>query len=465
MALASAFRGSWPRDGSQELRVTNSCSEAHVPAVAAKSRFSRRQLGVGGVLLACLLLLLLITVLWQPEGGQTQRLDDGTLLVLTRAKFGPTNEFIHGSGLEKILRRLIPFKGVQIAGFKLERPATESFAMLGKPWLTAEFKLIPASADTLPPMADRSLSRRFRCVVGGETGIEYAQYFYPGAFRKYRDGYFGYILGSRFPRDSESLSFRVEQRETQDGPWCAIASFGLKNPTHPADQPWRAEATPSVKTVQGMEFTLGEVTLETKPLNERDMWNHTVSVPLRVRTNGVTLTNWSAARIEGEDASGNWGLDAIAGAFTNDWNVHRGSQGLDPRYVWKLEIDFSPASQFARESLHEFPVPVALSRPILTNCAGIPLEISWVNQNMLSVQMLTNREDLRLVFVAAIDRQGRDLDDWVGSWHRTGFWKGLKLERTNQSVEATIAIVPNVHVTYFVQPKLVGGATQREIAR
>jgi hypothetical protein len=32
-------------------------------------------------------------------------------------------------------------------------------------------------------------------------------------------------------------------------------------------------------------------------------------------------------------------------------------------------------------------------------------------------------------------------------------------------VPATIAIVPNVHVTYFVQPKLVGAAAQRELSR
>jgi hypothetical protein len=100
-------------------------------------------------------------------------------------------------------------------------------------------------------------------------------------------------------------------------------------------------------------------------------------------------------------------------------------------------------------------VPVSLAATILTNAADIPLEISWVNQHMLAVQMLTNREDLRLLFVTAQDSQGRNLDDFSGSWRQAGFWRSIKFDGTNQSVEATVAIVPDVKITFHVQPKLV----------
>ena len=132
-----------------------------------------------------------------------------------------------------------------------------------------------------------------------------------------------------------------------------------------------------------------------------------------------------------------------------------GWRGLDPRFVWRLKVDFAPASQFRPESLFEFSVPISLTTPILTNAADIPLEISWVNQHMLSVQMLTNREDLRLLFVTAKDNEGRDLDDFAGSWGQARFWHSIKSDGTNQTVEATVAIVPNVKLTFFVQPKLV----------
>ena len=73
---------------------------------------------------------------------------------------------------------------------------------------------------------------------------------------------------------------------------------------------------------------------------------------------------------------------------------------------------------------------------------------------MLSVQMLTNRSDVRLLFVEAKDREGRDLNGFTGSWNQQGFWRALNLDGTIQSVDATIAVVPNVHVTYYIQPKL-----------
>jgi hypothetical protein len=78
---------------------------------------------------------------------------------------------------------------------------------------------------------------------------------------------------------------------------------------------------------------------------------------------------------------------------------------------------------------------------------------------MLSVQMLTKPEDLRLLFVDAKDSQGRNLAEYSGSWGQAGFWRALRLDGTNQAVEATVAIVPNVRVTFYAQPRLtMGGA-------
>jgi hypothetical protein len=244
------------------------------------------------------------------------------------------------------------------------------------------------------------------------------------------------------------------------GPWRTLANFRIKNPSQPAHQPWSAEVIPTGKRLNGLAFALGGLTMETTPFNKSDIWNQTVNLLLRVQTNTVTLTNWSAAHIEAEDASGNWEYVGAASTFTNNWILYQGWRGLDPRYVWKLEVDFCPASDFSPESLFHFEVPVSLPGPILTNVAGVPLEISWVNRDMLAVEMLTNRSDLRVLFVSANDREGRNLDGTSGSWNQGRFWRTLRLDRTTQSVEATIAIVPNVHVTYFVQPKFVRDAEQ-----
>ena len=294
--------------------------------------------------------------------------------------------------------------------------------------------------------------RQFRCVVSGEVGIEFVEEFWPNGFKYYRDGYFGYILSSRFPRDSKRLNFRIEQQKEQGGSWRTIANFRIKNPAHDAKLPWKAEPAPITKVADGMEFVLGQVTMEPRPFSDKDIWNHRFDIPFQVRANGLTLTNCSTAQIEADDSSGNWGINSMPRGFTNGWSLVSGWRGLDRRFVWRLRVDFAPVSQFRPESLFQFSVPVALAIPILTNAADIPLKISWVNQHMLSVEMLTNREDLRLLFVAAKDSAARNLDDVSGSWGQTRFWRSVKFDGTNQSVEATVAVVPNAKVTVYVQP-------------
>jgi hypothetical protein len=193
----------------------------------------------------------------------------------------------------------------------------------------------------------------------------------------------------------------------------------------------------------------------------------------------VTLRNWAAAHIEVEDASGNWdSLDSsiykTMGTGRDDWTQYQGWQGLDPRFVWKLEIDFSPASEFPPETLHDFRLPMAQSRTMMTNLAGIPLEISWDNPpipgfRLLGFRLLTNRSDVRLFFVAANDAQRRafgisrafDISGISSSSNLRHMW-GFRVQGTNESVEATIAIVPNVHVTFYVQPKLVSASGQNQ---
>ena len=413
------------------------------------------QLVAGGALLA--LLCFAFASIWLSGRGEQRevRLPDSALLVLTRAKFGTTNEFSHGRSWEKLLGRLIPSNGLQIARQKLERPTQQAFKMTSKPWLVTEFQLVPADTNAGHALINPGFYRQFRCLVSGDTGLDYVEEFWANNFKKQRDGYFGYIISTRFPRDSKWLNFRIQQQPTRDGPWREFAKFKIRNPTRPANHAWVAATTPATTQVGGMEFTLRDVTFEEREVTPRDIWNHQVMLPFRVQTNGVTLTNWSAARVEAEDASGNWEFVGSIRGITNGWNVQRAWRGLDPRFVWKLDVDFAPQSDFAPGSLRTLQVPVRLAQPIKTNLAGMPFEIKWVNGSMLAVQMTEKRADLRLVFAGARNSSGKDLHDGTGSWSQHEFWKSLNLDDGESSVDATFAIVPNVHVTYFVQPRTV----------
>lgn len=448
--------------------------------ITQQLRLTTWMLAMSAALLAGLFFLLLTMLLGARGEIRTQRLDDGSRLVLTHAEFGPTNEFFHGNRLEKFLGNIIPSNGVALARFKLKRPAQQPFSASGKPCLTAEFKLVSSTTTTMIHwLGDPTSYPQFRCFVGGETGIEFVEDFWGRVFAKYRDGCFGYISCSRFPRDSKWLNFRIDQQWTPRGPWRTLANFRIKNPSHPANRPWRAEAIPAAKTFDGLQFALGGLALGNQPFSERDaaskrvIGNHTARLLLRVQTNSVTLRNWSAAHIEAEDASGNWdSLDSLCyrtlSTGSDDWTVYQGWQGLDPRFVWKLEIDFCPTSDFSPETLHDFQVPASLSRPIVTNLAGIQLEIglnNWLvpGSRLVTFQLFTNRADVRLFYVSANDDERRAFEiRSISSSSKVRPDWGFRVQGTNESVEATIAIVPNVHVTYYVQPELVSASDQNQ---
>jgi hypothetical protein len=230
------------------------------------------------------------------------------VLVLNQVSFGGTKEFIHGNGLEKVLKNAIPAKGVQLGRFKLTRPTLQTFeAPPGKSQLVAEFKVIGGKVAN-HPLVKPAFYREFRCVIRGESGVEYVTEFWGGKFLTYSDGYYGYIIASRFPRDSRWLWLLIERRESSDqgGPWKSVAEFKIEN----------------------------------------------------------------------------------------------------------------------------------------------------------TVEIATNRLDLAVKFISAQDESGKNIDASTGSWGQYGFWQRIELPSKSEEVQATIAVVPNLHISFFAQPRLIVGGSK-----
>ena len=406
--------------------------------------------GTAVILATAATTVVLTNALTGSSGLRAQPLVEGSVLVLNRVSFGGTSEFLHGNGLEKVLKKVIPAKGVQLVGLKLTRPTLQKFeAAPGKTQLVAEFK-ISGSNLVSHPLVKPAFYREFRCTIRGERGIEFAQEFWPGNFQTYSDGYFGYVIANRFPRDSRWLWFRIERRESSDkgGPWKSVAEFKIKNTVRSMVQPWVSEPVHPAKTVAGMDFILDEITVVTQSYSPRDIWNHIVTTPFQVRSNGAVLTNWGAAYVRVEDASGNWDYGLAS---------HR---ALDPRFVWKLEADFEPESDFPPQSVATVDLS-GRSSPITTNIWNMPVKISWDRSYWIDVNMPTNRPDLALKFVCVTDQQGNKAVNASGSWGRHQFRKGSFMFRNGNVLTMvgtpttlTFAAVPNVHATFYAQPRL-----------
>jgi RNA polymerase sigma factor (sigma-70 family) len=358
-----------------------------------------------------------------------QRLPDGSELILNKLSYGTNNIFYHGG--------------------KTLNPGWQ-----GRYCLVAEFKIIADNPDA--PMLKPKFYRQYRCVVRGEQGIEFVEEFSGatrnGGFTTYPDGTFAYIMTSTFPRDSRWLWFRFEQSETNNpyGPWEKVAEFKIKNPASPILSSWTAGATPATNSADGKDFVLDEVTVQLLSTNQHDIWAHLVSMPTHVYRQGESLTNWGIAFGNAEDASGNWnpGLPS--------------QRSLDPRYVWKLDMDFEPQSDFASSNLATVDLPNSGQFSTEVTVMGMPVKISW-DGSWVEASMPTNRPDLALNLVKVTDAEGRTGQNGSGNWNQYHFRKGSFLVRLPDGTvtwdfkpaTVTVAVVPNVHTTFYVQPKLL----------
>jgi hypothetical protein len=394
------------------------------------------------ILVALATVALIVALTNRIPANRQQRLDDGSLLTLTRVEFGTNIDFRYGNFAQKLLGNAIPSNGVHLGKLKLTRPPHRHFISWNEGQIVVEFNLSgPNSINN--PLVKPPFFRQFRYVIYGERGIEYVQESLSGQFKFQSGGFYGFVMASNFPRDSRWLGIRVEKRPSaaKPEPWQTVADFKFKNPAHPADEPWLAEPAPIIKSASGLDFVLGQVTVKVVPHLTNDIWNHIVSVPFEVRSNGVALTDWHAMYVHAKDASGNWDLFAS----------HR---SLDPRFVWKLEADFEPWTNFAPAELVSVDVPSQSGKPVVTNVNGVPVTLSVASEH-LDGEIPTNRTDVALVFVSAEDYFYKRGYGRGGNWSQHHFWKEIDFPSGAKSVRATIAVVPNIHVTFYTQPQLI----------
>jgi RNA polymerase sigma factor (sigma-70 family) len=381
--------------------------------------------GVGVLFGAASATMVVKTLATRMNSVLTQRLPDGSMLVLNQVLYGNPHGF---DSMGR--RRYLPGRGAGMLALELK---VEGANTKGGSLVTPAF------------------FRQYRCQLLGETGIASVEES-PMRFNEIANDYYGYVATSSFPRDSHWLRLRVEKRSDfkRYNDWQTVAEFKFPNPVSAANHPWKAGSTPVTNQVGNTELVLGEVTVQVVSNYSNDIWNHVVTVPTEVRVGGVVMTNWGCLFGTWEDASGNWG---------SVWQHHR---SLDPRFVWKLEMDFEPVSNLKSENLATVDLPEP-GLTITTNVMDVPVTISWDGQNKyIDASIPTNRPEFALRFVGASDEQGDNITSGGGSWDQFGFHEGGVKIVTNgyakmdvQPTKCTLAVVPNMHTTFYAQPRLV----------
>jgi hypothetical protein len=412
------------------------------------------------ILLALILVFCVVGFLLRRDDFSRQVLPDGTVLVLSGWKVGRTNIYSHGTGLSKALGRFAPSNAISVFGMKLQRPQVVRMpGPEGGELLTAELS-IGAGSPRERSLVSPPFYRKHRLLISGDDDKGFTFVKELNEFKSQPDGLFSLVWAWSYPRDSRRLHFRLEERQTNNTrDWSELTTFVMKNPKPVRAEAWRLERSPRFKLADGLEVEVGELEVRHEPIHPTDIWEYTAFLPVRILRNGQMATNWGIQDGKVWDATGNY--DSFSYGFTktvtNDWTTYRMHRPLDPAKVWKFQLNFARDSDFPATNLFSFTVPWPLSGAIQTNFGGSPIQIDFVNTDMLSVQLTNKPVRLRVTFIKAVDDEGTDLDGRVGSWGQHGFWKGLKSARTPTpkpvQVHATVAIHENYHAEFMLQPR------------
>jgi len=399
--------------------------------------------------------------LW-PDNSSKQVLADGTVLVLSGLKLGPTNVYTHGSWLSQTLGRLAPAKGITVVGLKLQPPGKIAVtAPEGAEVLSARILLQPGSPREAALFFSQQALQNFRWVIIGDDGSTFVRFF--TGFRKQGEGALSYLHTGTFPRTSQFLRIRLEERDTPEvGEWRVVAEFPVKNPKPARVELWTPQKSPRFQLAEDLEMEVGELVFRPGSVHSGDIWENMALLPLRFTTRGQAVTNWGIHGRDGgdvRDASGNFERLSSVEFFTNDWMMCRIFQPLDPARAWKFRINVARQSYFPATNLYSFTIPWPLATPIQTNLGGFPVRIGYINSDLLNVELLNKPADMRLSFVRAVDKDGDNLDRRVGSWGQHSFWKSLRLYKGMQ-IHATVAIHPNYEVTFTLAPRDETGASR-----
>jgi hypothetical protein len=414
-----------------------------------------------------LFLLVLIvsgaSLLWFASRTPSFQLADGRSILVTRAKVGLTNEFKHGTDVEKVLGNAISSNGWKLGKWTLQRPEVESFGWsTNAELLTVEFEITPprngATTNTSFPFYFTTFDRNYRILHWGEDGFRYTEELSQGFFKQRRDGYFGYLGTMTYARTSPQLHVEFQSRESTDAEWLSVATLSFPNPKQSEAQAWQVQKFPITNSFGDFTAVLGAIQVQQPRDNVtpyRDIWQHAVDIPFKFFIQGQAVTNWSAQQMAVRDASGNYHNFGAFKSYTNGWTLYRAWRSADPGVPWRFTGHFTEESEFTPSDLFTIRIPIPYAGSLVTNFAGLKTTADFVNGNMLNMRIPENTKGRRLVLVDAFNETGESVKEWTGSWGQNGFMKAIDTSKVKSNLTVTVAIVRDIEFEFIVQPVLV----------
>jgi hypothetical protein len=377
-----------------------------------------------------------------PSGPRPHRLLDGSLIGIEWASYGTTNVFADGSFLQKVCGALLERFNIKATGSLA--PPSRRFFSDPEGILVLRFYLKNAEARVSPFFVDPH--RRPRTIVTDtKTGHRYLGY--TSEFQKSRNGrdWHSYVTMTSFPRAQKYL-----QCDLHDEHGKVLGRLSLKNPAYLRRKPVTPLPSPATITIGNVDVTFGQREFPQEPPPGSFAGMPIALLNLKISRAGLALTNWRVADTTWRDSYGNHQFINAVKTLTNDWQQYRVWRFLDRAHAWKVRFSVTKDTNFTPEELCTFEVKYPLPAPKIELCHGRRLQVSFVNTDMLSVDLLDTNENVRLTFIEVTDPQGNDLYSGSGSWRQHGFWRGLQHQRRVDGV---------LHIDSSIKPGTVARVT------
>ena len=393
-------------------------------------------------------------------------LSDGTVLQMTDAKIGFTNEFEHGNRIEKLLGDLISTNGWKLGKWNLARPHIEKYGKYGwstnQQTLSLEFQL-KGEAEALRKnelFQDHPRHWNVRVRHWGEDGYMYVERFPSQWFEKNRDGYFGYVNLRTFARTSPRLNVEFQRREDEDSEWKTLGKLSFSNPAPSMAERWNPQTCPVTNRYDEFTAVLGTIQVRQPRGNETPsrfggIWQHDMAIPFKFFLHGPAVTNWSAKELLAQDASGNFERFETIQSYTSGWIVHRAWRSATPTMPWRLKGHFAQESDFATTNLYTIRIPVPITAPFSTNLGGVEVTAGLATDIMIYAGMPETTTGCRLILIDALNDSGESVKEVNSYSGQRGFNTPITMRNVKTNLYLKVALVRDIEFEFVVQPELV----------
>jgi hypothetical protein len=215
-------------------------------------------------------------LLQKPAPYYTQRLPDGTMLVVEAVTYGGEHRFSWGNRLQRLLVKAPPGPWERFAGDVISHDTSPNSLVL---WLG-----VPLSAA------------RWRITTRDAEGRRYADVWGSSSWRSGDNTIYPWVVEA-FPRREPVVRFRVEARIADGEPdeeWRQLAEFTVANPDPGPHPVWTPEPLPQTRQAGDLAVTLAELVR-----SEEGETDGTLRI-----TAGGRPASWTARAIEATDATG-----------------------------------------------------------------------------------------------------------------------------------------------------------------